>query len=155
MAIYGDDTTNVYGNTVSKHIVGRVEVLLNGELLLIKSGAVARGIGEESGKPAVNRRTVSDCFGTAGFVEELVPAGLEVTLTARDDIDLKALASIKGSGTLIFRRAVNPSPKINPGIPKTFVLERVTCISSLSIITGEGEMPVVFEACEGNGWIEL
>ena len=154
MAIYGGDTTNVYSNTASGRIVGRVEVLLNGEVLLIKSGAVARGIGEESGKLSVVRQTVKDCFGTAGFTEEVVSAGLDVVLTARDDIDLKALAAIKGNGTLIFRRATNPSPKINPGLPKTLVLERVTCISSLNITAGEGEVPVTFEACEGNGWIE-
>ncbi len=147
----------VYGNTASRNIVGRVEVLLNGELLLIKSGAVARGIGEESGKLAVIRRTVNDCFGTVGFTEEIVPAGLEITLTARDDINIKELAAVKGNGTLIFRRATTPYffPIFRRHeSPKTLVLERVTCISSLNITAGEGEIPVVFEACEGNGWIE-
>jgi len=144
----------IYGNNVSRRIVGRVQVLLNGELLLSKIGAIARGIGEESGKPAVKRKTVYDCFGPAGFIEEIVPAGLEVILTARDDMSLKALAAIKGNGTLIFRRATSQSPTAKEEFPKTLILEGVTCMLPGDITSGEGEVLVIFEACNGNGWIE-
>jgi len=144
----------IYGNGVSRRLVGRVEVVLNGELLLNKSGAIARGIGEESGKLAVRRKAVMDCFGTAGFTEEIIPAGLDVVLTVTDNISLTALAAVKGNGTLIFRRATSLAPNASEEFPKTLTLDKVTCMVSPEINAGEGEIPVVFEACGGNGWIE-
>ena len=54
-------------------ITGRVEVLLNGQTLLNKSGATASGIGI-SGEQSYERKEVLGDTGVAGFVEEPVVA---------------------------------------------------------------------------------
>ena len=60
-------------------ITGTVEILVNGQLLLNKSGATASGIGL-SGEPNFELKEVVGDTGLHGFVEEPVMAGLEVTV---------------------------------------------------------------------------
>ena len=120
---------------------GRVEVLVNGELLLNKSGAVASGIGL-SGQQAFELEAIIGDTGTHGFVEKPIVAMLEVTVTDRDDVSLNDLAKIREDGTVIFRTA---------GGGKVYTMEGATCTRNLSVTAGEGETPIKFV---GNYWIE-
>ena len=122
-------------------ITGRVEILVNGNLLLNKSGAVASGIGI-SGEQAMELEPVMGDTGIHGFTEKPVPAQLEVTITDRDDVKLSDLAKIRENGTVIFRAA---------GGGKSYVMEGATCKRNFSITGGEGETPIVFY---GNYWTE-
>ena len=122
-------------------ITGRVEVLVNGQLLLNKAGAVASGIGI-SGEPARERKEVLGDSGLHGFTEEPVAAMLEVTVTDRDDISLNDIANIFGDGTVIFRSA---------GKGKVYVMNSATCTMNFSITAGEGETPIKFV---GQTWQE-
>ncbi len=115
-------------------ITGRVEVLVNGNPLLNKPGAVASGIGI-SGQAAMEREAVLGDTGLHGFVEKPVPAMLEVTLTDREDVSLSELASLFENATVIFRGA-------NGG--KSYTMEGATCLENFSITGGEGETPVKF-----------
>jgi len=122
-------------------VTGRVEVLVNGVLLLNKSGAVASGIGV-SGEPNFELKEVMGDSGFHGFVETPIMAKLEVTITDRDDIDISTLASIRENGTIIFRSA---------GGGKVYTMEGATCTRNLSITAGEGETKIAFV---GNYWTE-
>ena len=115
-------------------ITGRVEVLLNGALLLNKAGAVASGVGI-SGAPAFELEAVNGDTGLHGFVEKPVNAVLEVTVTDRDDISLSDLAKVRENGTVIFRAA---------GGGKSYTMEGATCTRNFSITGGEGETPIKF-----------
>jgi len=117
-------------------ITGRVEVLVNGNLLLNKAGAKAVGIGI-SGQPNFELKAVQGDTGPHGYVEEPVSARCEVTITDRDDISLSELASIMGNGTVIFRAA---------GGGKVYTMEGATCLRNFTVTGGEGETEVVFEA---------
>ena len=122
-------------------ITGRVEVLVNGQTTLNKSGAVANGIGK-SGEPSFERKQVMGQNGAHGFVEEPVEASIEVTVTDRDDINLDDFARIEGDGTCIFRAA-------NGG--KVYTLNNVTCTMNFKITAGEGETSLKFI---GDYWTE-
>ena len=122
-------------------ITGRVEVLLNGELLLNKAGAVASGIGV-SGEPNFELTYVQGDSGPHGYVETPVPAMCEVTVTDRDDISLSDIASVREDGTIIFRSAYGG---------KSYVMEGATCMRNFSITAGEGETPLRFT---GPYWTE-
>lgn len=122
-------------------ITGRVEVLVNGKLLLNKSGAVARGIGL-SGEPAFERKAVLGDTGLHGFVEEPVVAECEVKLTDRSDIPLAEIAAINGTGTIVFRAA---------GGGKSYKMEGATCTNNMELTAGEGETTVRFQ---GAYWTE-
>jgi len=122
-------------------ITGRVEVLVNGELMLNKAGAVAGGVGI-SGEPNFELKEVVGPTGIHGFVEEPIPATLEVTVTDRDDISLDTLARIRENGTVIFRSA-------NGG--KVYTMNQATCTRNFSITGGEGETPIKFI---GPYWVE-
>jgi len=122
-------------------ITGRVEVLVNGELLLNKEGAVANGIGE-SGQPNFELEEVMGDTGLHGFVEKPVLASCEVTITDRDDISLSDIAKIRETGTVIFRAA---------GGGKTYTMDGATCMKNMSITAGTGETPLVFK---GPAWTE-
>lgn len=122
-------------------ITGRVEVLVNGNLLLNKAGAVASGIGL-SGEQAFELEAITGDTGIHGFVEKPIVAMLEVTVTDRDDIKLSDLAKIRENGTVIFRAA---------GGGKVYTMEGATCTRNFSITAGEGETPVKFV---GNYWTE-
>lgn len=115
-------------------ITGRIEVIVNGQLLLNKSGAVASGIGI-SGEPNYELEPVLGDGGLHGFKETPVMSQLEVTITDRDDVSLDALARIRGSGTAIFRAA---------GGGKVYTMEGITCLRNFSVTGGEGETPLRF-----------
>jgi hypothetical protein len=122
-------------------ITGRIEVLVDGELLLNKAGASAIGIGI-SGRPNFELKSVTGDTGPHGYTEEPVPARCEVTITDRDDISLSTLASIRESGTIIFRAA---------GGGKVYTMGEATCLRNFTLTGGEGEVPIIFE---GPFWTE-
>jgi hypothetical protein len=115
-------------------ITGRIEVLVNGTMLLNKAGAVASGLGL-SGVPAFERKEVLGDTGLHGVVETPVVAKCEVTITDRDDIKLNSLAVINGNGTVIFRSA---------GGGKAYTITGAYCTMNFSLTGGEGETKVVF-----------
>jgi len=115
-------------------ITGRIEVLVNNELLLNKAGAVANGIGI-SGQPNFELEQISGDTGPHGFIEKPIPATCEVTVTDRDDIMLTDLASVFENGTIIFRAA---------GGGKVYTMEGATCLRNFSLTGGEGEVPITF-----------
>jgi hypothetical protein len=115
-------------------ITGRVEVLVNGQLLLSKTGATASGIGL-SGKPAFKLKEVLGDTGLHGFVEEPVVAKCEVKVTDRDDVRLDTLCQINGDGTVIFRAA---------GGGKVYTMNNATCTRDLQVTAGEGETSLTF-----------
>ena len=122
-------------------ITGRVEVLVNGQLMLNKSGASASGIGV-SGEIAVERKAVIGDTGLHGFTEEPVMAACEVTLTDRSDISLSDLAKILEDGTVVFRSSKKG---------KVYTMANATCTGNFTVTAGEGETPVKFE---GAFWTE-
>jgi len=122
-------------------ISGRIEVLVNGDPLLNKAGAVASGIGL-SGQPNFELNEVIGDSGIHGFTETPVIAMCEVTVTDRDDISLSDLAAVNGNGTIIFRAA---------GGGKVYTMEGATCKRNFSLTGGEGEVPITFV---GSYWTE-
>jgi hypothetical protein len=122
-------------------ITGRVEILVNGELLLNKAGAVASGIGI-SGEPNYELEAIMGDTGPHGYTEKPIQARCEVTITDRDDIMLTDLARVMGNGTVIFRAA---------GGGKAYIMEGATCLRNFTLTGGEGETSVVFE---GPFWTE-
>lgn len=122
-------------------ITGRVECLLNSNLLLNKEGAVASGVGL-SGQQSFELEPVMGDTGIHGFKEIPVVAQLEVTITDRDDISLDELAKVRENGTVIFRAA---------GGGKVYVMEGATCTRNFGITAGEGETAIKFI---GNYWTE-
>ena len=123
-------------------ITGRIEVLVNGQLLLNKAGASAMGIGI-SGKPLFEKKLVMGDTGPHGYTDEPIAARCEVTVTDRDDIMLSDFASIPvGGATIIFRSA---------GGGKEYTMEGATCLGNFTVTGGEGETPIVFE---GPFWTE-
>ena len=123
-------------------ITGRVEVIVNSELLLNKAGAVASGIGL-SGEQNFELKEVMGDSGFHGFVEEPIMAMLEVSVTDRDDVSLDALARIRENGTVVFRAAGNSG--------KVYTMNGATCRRNLRITAGEGETTLVFV---GPYWVE-
>jgi len=115
-------------------VTGRVEVLVNGELVLNRPGAIARGIGE-SGKPAMERKPVMGANGINGFVEEAVPAECEIPITDRSDIKLDDYAQIFENGTIVFRAARGG---------KVYTMQGATCTNNMELTGGEGEIDLKF-----------
>lgn len=122
-------------------VTGRVEVLLNGDLLLNKEGAKAGGIGI-SGEPPFELSGVYGDTGLHGYVEKPIEAYCEVTVTDRDDIMLSSIAQIRENGTIIFRSARGG---------KVYTLNEATCMRNISVTGGEGETPLRFT---GRAWTE-
>jgi len=122
-------------------ITGRIEVLVNGKLLLNKSGASASGLGL-SGRPAFERKEVLGDTGLHGVIEEPVIAACEVTVTDRDDIKLDDLAQINGNGTVVFRAA---------GGGKAYTMNGAYCTLNFTLTGGEGEVGIKFI---GSYWTE-
>lgn len=122
-------------------ITGRIEVLLNGVLLLNKAGATAEGIGL-SGRPNFELEAVSGDSGVHGYVEKPITAKCNVNVTDRDDISLNDIAAINGDGTVIFRTA-------NGG--KVYTMHNATCLRNFTLTGGEGETALRFE---GPMWVE-
>ncbi len=117
-------------------ITGRIEVLVNNELLLNKAGAVASGIGI-SGQPNFELAAVIGDSGAHGYTETPIQARCEVTVTDRDDIPLSDIALIRENGTVIFRAS---------GGGKVYTMEGATCLRNFTLTGGEGETTVIFEA---------
>ena len=115
-------------------VTGRVEIELNGVVMLNKAGAVASGIGE-SGKPPVKREPIMGETGAHGGKEAILPAKLAVTVTDRDDIKLGDFAAINESGTLVFRAARGG---------KVYTMNNATCAGDLTLTAGEGETKLEF-----------
>ncbi len=115
-------------------ITGRVQVLVNGELLLNKAGATAEGIGI-SGAQNFELEAIMGDTGIHGFKETPIVASCSVTITDRDDISLSDLATIREDGTVTYRSA---------GSGKSYVLNEATCTRNFTITAGEGETPIKF-----------
>ena len=115
-------------------ITGNVEVLVNGNLLLNKAGAVANGIGK-SGQPLFELEQIMGDTGPHGFIEKPIFASCEVTVTDRDDIRLSDFAEIRENATVIFRAR---------GGGKVYTMEGATCMGNFSLTAGEGEVPIKF-----------
>lgn len=126
---------------MARRITGRIEVLVNGALMLNKAGAVASGLGI-SGKPNFELAAVIGDSGAHGYTETPIQARCEVTVTDRSDVNLSDIASIRENGTIIFRAA---------GGGKVYTLEAATCLRNFSLTGGEGETTLVFE---GPYWTE-
>jgi len=122
-------------------ITGRVEISVNGQLLLNKSGAVASGIGL-SGEPNYEIAEVMGDTGLHGATETPILAELEVTVTDRDDINLDTFARIQGDGTVRFAAG---------GGGKVYTMNGVYCRRNFGLTAGEGETTLRFF---GNNWIE-
>jgi len=123
-------------------ITGRVEIWVNGQLLLNKAGATAEGVGI-SGAPNFELTAVFGDTGMHGYTETPIAARCNVTVTDRDDVSLSDLASIFGDGTVVFKSA--------GGSGKVYTMEGATCLRNFTITAGEGETPMIFE---GPSWIE-
>ena len=115
-------------------VTGRVEVLVNGAILLNKNGAQASGIGE-SGKPCIKREPIIGDGGLHGYKETIEVAKLSVSITDRDDVDLTTLAGISGDGTVIMRAATGG---------KVYTMFNATCAGGLTVTAGEGETKIEF-----------
>lgn len=127
---------------MAQYITGRMEILVNGILLLNKAGAKASGIGE-AGKPPVRRKAVMADVGIAGYVDEIIPARLECTIVDSEVQKLGDLAAIVGTGTVIFKRP--------GGNGKAYELINATNLGDIGVTAGEGDTDLVFE---GDRWEE-
>jgi hypothetical protein len=115
-------------------ITGRVEVLVNGDLLLSKTGATALNVGL-SGETPFERSAVIGENQIAGFIETPVVPQIDVTIT---DIDTKILDDVKrinGDGTIIFRAA---------GGGKVYTLNNAASTGVSSHTSGEGDTTLSF-----------
>lgn len=126
-----------------KKITGRVEIFVNGMLLLNKAGARITGLGL-SGQPARERRPIMGDTGIHGFTEDPIAAMCEVTVTDRKDILLDDLMNINGDGTIVFQAA--------GGNGKKYVMDNVTCLLNAELTAGEGEVTLRYA---GMRWTEL
>ena len=122
------------------NVTGRVEVLVNGELLLNKPGAIARGIWI-AGQQAFNRKAVIGDSGYHGVVEEPIMCECEVKVTDRSDISLSKFASLTDC-TIIFRAARSG---------KSYTMEGAYLANAIEITAGEGEATLLFQ---GPYWTE-
>jgi len=126
---------------MANKITGRVEVLLNGRLLLNKPGATISGI-SVSGQLPIRRKAVTGDTGVHGYVEEVIIPACEVKITDRSDVMLSETLAVNGDGTIIFRSA---------GGGKVYTMQQATCVNDASLTAGEGEVDLRFE---GPQWIE-
>ena len=126
---------------MANRITGRVEILVNGEMLLNKAGATARGLGL-SGKGNYELEAIVGDSGLHGYVERPVMAECEVTITDRSDQLLNDLAEIRENGTIIFRSA---------GGGKIYVMDGATCMRNFELVSGDGEVVIKYQ---GPFWVE-
>lgn len=122
-------------------VTGRVQVLINGVMLLNKAGAVASGIGV-SGQPPLKSEPIIGDTGIHGTKDTIIPAKLAVTVTDRDDVKLSDIAAMKQNGTIIFRSARGG---------KVYTMNAATCAGDISVTGGEGDTKLEFF---GEKWIE-
>jgi hypothetical protein len=118
-------------------VLGRVEIYLNGELLINKAGATASGIGLNTpGGIPVERKEVLGDTGLHGFVEEPVIAACEVTVTDTAGFALETYAQVFENGTLLFQAA--------GGNGKKYTMREATCSNNFTVTAGEGETALRF-----------
>ena len=123
-------------------ITGRIELYINAQLMLSKTGSTTiSGLGL-SGQPNFQLNEVMGDNGIQGYVEEPVVAMMETTITDRDDISLDTLARVRENGTVVVKSA-------NGG--KVYTMDGATCTRALSLTSGEGETTVTFK---GPSWVE-
>ena len=106
-------------------VTGRCEIRVNGVLLLSKKGASLQ-IGGEERKPIVE-----DQF--HGWVGELMPAILTVTVTDRDDVKVEDLINVF-EGTATFE-AVDG---------KMYLVEELTAKGNPTVTAGEGAVELEY-----------
>lgn len=123
------------------NITGRVEVMVNGEVLLNKEGAIAKNIGV-SGKPPSEKEPVLGDGGLHGFKDTPMVAECEVTVTDREDISLSDILAINGDGTVVFRAR---------GGGKVYTMSSATSSAIAELTAGEGETRLKFM---GPSWVE-
>ena len=117
-------------------ITGRVEILVNNQLLLNKAGATAEGIGI-SGEQNFELEQIVGDTGGHGYVERPVSARCVVTITDRSDISISDLMRVREDGTVIFRAA---------GGGKVYIMEGATCLRNSTLTAGDGEIQLTYEA---------
>ena len=123
-------------------ITGRIELLVNGQPMLSKTGATTiNGVGL-SGEGNYELNEVMGDAGIHGFVENPMPATCETTITDRDDISLDTLARIRENGTVIVRAAKGG---------KVYTMNNATCKRNMTVTSGEGDTAIIFI---GNSWVE-
>lgn len=123
-------------------ITGRIEVLVNGQLMLSKTGSTKiEGVGL-SGEGNFLLKEVMGDGGIHGFVEEPIVATCALTITDRDDISLDTLARIRENGTIIVRAAKGG---------KVYTMNNATAKRNFDVTSGEGDVSVTFI---GNNWVE-
>jgi len=123
-------------------ITGRIELTVNGNLMLTKSGSTTiNGLGL-SGMPNYELKEVMGDTGIQGFVEDPIPATCEFNITDRDDVKIDTIAAIRENGTIVVSAA---------GGGKVYTLSGATCKRNIKLTSGEGETAVTFI---GNYWVE-
>jgi hypothetical protein len=120
---------------MARVITGRIEIRVNGQLMLNKPGAKALGIG------GFERKPVMGDTGLHGETEEPSPASCEFTMTDTNEVSLDWLGNVRDA-TLTFEAANNG---------KVYVLRHAFCKNNLEVTAGEGEVPVIFY---GPAWEE-
>ena len=126
-------------------ITGRVNIRTSSGIdLLNKSGAKATGIGKSGDIRNFELEPIMGDGGIHGFKENPITAGLEVTITDRDDVALGAIALIGDDpeDTVQYTSA-------NGG--KSYTLRNATCVRNFDVTAGEGETTIKFV---GSAWIE-
>ena len=121
-------------------ITSRVEVYVDGDLMLSKQGPIARGIGTGE-QPNVELEPVMGDTGLHGFAENPIMAECEFNVTDREDIMLKDIAAQRDT-TLVYRTA---------GGGKVYTMYNATCLRNLELTGGQGETRVRFA---GPAWVE-
>lgn len=122
-------------------ITGRVQVILNGDVLLNKAGASIEGAGL-SGMPNFELDPIIGDGGIHGYRETPVVGVCNVTITDRDDVMLNSIAEVRENGTLIFQSS---------GSGKQYTMDSCTCTRNITVTAGEGETPLKFV---GPYWVE-
>lgn len=123
-------------------ITGRINLKVNGELMLSKVGSTTlNGVGL-SGEQNFELKEVMGDQGINGFVEDPIVASCEFTITDRDDVRLDDLARIRENGTVVVEAAKGG---------KVYTLSNATNTRNMKLTSGEGEVAVKFV---GNYWVE-
>lgn len=113
---------------MARIITGRVEVRVNGQLLLTKTGAKAIGIGGFMRKAVLGESL-------HGFVDEASERRCEFSITDTTQLSLTTLADTKNA-TVVFSAAEEGG--------KNYILRNAYCEGNFELTAGEGEVPVAF-----------
>lgn len=124
-------------------ITGRIEFLINGEMMYTKTGTTTiSGVGLSGDPGNFELNEVMGDNGIHGFIENPVVAMAETTISDTDEVMLSDLAAIRENGTIIVRTA-------NGG--KVYTLTGATCKRNMTVTSGEGETTLTFV---GKYWTE-